>query len=136
MIDNSLYCTNCNKIVTRRIIENEICNYSCYCTVYPTVTFMSLSAICEQQSRWVQTHFIKLDVIDKDSKKEDKINPDHYKSHTSGVECIQVTEHMTFNLGNAIKYIWRNGLKSTETCDDDLKKAIWYIERELKRIKK
>jgi len=63
----------------------------------------------------------------------DKINPDHYKSHPSGVECIQVTEHMSFCLGNAVKYIWRAGLKGDAL--EDLEKARWYIEREINKIK-
>lgn len=59
--------------------------------------------------------------------------PQHYTSHPSGIECIQITEHMNFNLGNAIKYIWRAGLK-TEDALTDLKKAIWYVEREISRL--
>ena len=43
----------------------------------------------------------------------DTVNyPPHYRAHASGVECIQITEHMNFCLGNAIKYIWRAGVKS------------------------
>ena len=61
----------------------------------------------------------------------DKVNhPPHYTAHPSGVECIQVTEHMNFCLGNAIKYIWRADLKNGI---EDLNKAKWYIEREIKR---
>jgi len=61
----------------------------------------------------------------------DPVNsPKHYTSHPSGVECIQVTEHMNFCLGNAIKYIWRADLKGGL---EDLKKARWYIDREIKR---
>ncbi len=41
---------------------------------------------------------------------------------------------MTFNLGNAIKYLWRNGLKTEVPQLQDLQKAVWYIEREMKRI--
>lgn len=67
--------------------------------------------------------------------KKDAINPSHYKSHPSGVECIQVTEHMNFNLGNATKYIWRAGLKSDSPIED-LTKAKWYIEREITRLSK
>lgn len=63
------------------------------------------------------------------TKDTDPVNPDHYKKHPSGVECIQVTEHMNFNLGNAVKYIWRAGLKADRL--EDLKKAKWYIEREI-----
>ena len=58
--------------------------------------------------------------------------PEHYTSHQSGVECITITEHMNFNLGNAIKYIWRASLKGKEK--QDLLKAKWYIQRELDRL--
>jgi len=61
-------------------------------------------------------------------------NPRHYTSHPSGVECIEIAEHMSFNLGNAVKYIWRASLKGKEI--EDLRKARWYIEREIKRITK
>lgn len=65
---------------------------------------------------------------------EDVVNhPSHYLKHPSGVECIQITEHMNFCLGNAMKYIWRAGDKH-ETPLEDLKKAKWYIEREIKRL--
>lgn len=56
-------------------------------------------------------------------------HPPHYTSHPSGVECIQITEHMGFNLGNALKHIWRCDLK--HDAEEDLRKAIWYIEREI-----
>lgn len=58
-------------------------------------------------------------------------HPPHYTAHPSGVECIQITEHMGFCLGNAVKYIWRADLKGDAI--EDLKKAIWYLERELDR---
>jgi len=58
-------------------------------------------------------------------------HPPHYTSHPSGIECIQITEHMGFCLGNAIKYIWRADLK--EDAIEDLKKAVWYINREIER---
>lgn len=65
----------------------------------------------------------------------DEVNhPKHYTSHPSGVECIQVTEHMNFNLGNAMKYIWRAGDKGDILID--LHKAAWYLNREIERIKK
>lgn len=60
----------------------------------------------------------------------DNINPKHYKSHPSGVECITITEHMSFTLGNAMKYIWRADLKNGV---EDLEKAKWYLEREIQR---
>ena len=61
----------------------------------------------------------------------DAINPSHYKSHPSGVECIEIAEHFGYNLGNAIKYIWRAGLKGDAI--EDLKKAAWYLDREIQR---
>lgn len=64
----------------------------------------------------------------------DMVNhPSHYTRHPSGVECIQITEHMNFNLGNAMKYIWRADLKNGI---EDLGKAAWYINREIERRKK
>jgi len=67
---------------------------------------------------------------------KDSVNhPPHYTAHPSGVECIQITEHFTFTLGNAIKYIWRAGLKS-EDAIEDLKKAEWYVRREIERLEK
>jgi hypothetical protein len=62
----------------------------------------------------------------------DPVNkPKHYTSHPSGIDCIQITEHMGFNLGNALKYIWRCDLK--KDAIEDLKKAKWYIEREIQK---
>lgn len=68
----------------------------------------------------------------------DPVNhPKHYTSHPSSVECIEITEHYNFCIGNAIKYLWRCGLKNDSNSDpktkqiEDLKKAIWYINREI-----
>lgn len=63
----------------------------------------------------------------------DPIRPAHYKQHPSGVECVVIAEHFGFNLGNAVKYIWRAGLKSKDPVED-LRKACWYIEREISRL--
>ena len=61
-------------------------------------------------------------------------NPKHYTRHPSGIECIQITEHMGFCIGNAVKYLWRADLK--DDTIEDLEKARWYIERELINRKK
>lgn len=66
-------------------------------------------------------------------------HPPHYTSHPSGVECIEITQHYNFCVGNAIKYLWRNGLKVASTDKkekqiEDLEKAIWYIKREIKNL--
>jgi len=61
----------------------------------------------------------------------DPVNhPPHYTEHPSGIECIQVTEHLSFCVGNAIKYLWRADLKHPDAIQD-LKKAVWYINREI-----
>lgn len=66
----------------------------------------------------------------------DPINhPAHYTDHPSGIECIEVTEHFNFNCGNAIKYIWRADLKHASPLED-LRKAAWYINREIQRLEK
>jgi len=71
---------------------------------------------------------------DATSQQNDAVNhPKHYTSHPSGVECIDIAEHYDFCLGNALKYLWRAGIKS-ENPIEDLKKAKWYIERKLKKL--
>lgn len=70
-----------------------------------------------------------------DAALHDPVNhPKHYTEHASGIECIQITEHMGFNLGNAVKYIWRCDLK--KDAIEDLKKAIWYVQREIAKREK
>lgn len=60
-------------------------------------------------------------------------HPTHYTSHPSGVEAIEVVEWLPFNLGNAIKYLWRAGLKGA--ASEDHRKALWYLRRELARLR-
>ena len=65
----------------------------------------------------------------------DNINhPHHYTSHPSGVECIEITQHHNFCIGNVIKYVWRAGIKGEDTKIEDLKKARWYLDREIARL--
>ena len=59
-------------------------------------------------------------------------HPPHYTSHPSGVECLEITRHMTFNRGNAVKYIWRADMKGKEI--EDLRKAIFYLYDEIQRL--
>lgn len=60
-------------------------------------------------------------------------HPRHYTQHPSGVECIEIVEHFSFNVGNVIKYAWRAGLKSADPIPD-LMKARWYADREIRRL--
>lgn len=61
-------------------------------------------------------------------------HPAHYQTEP-GVECIDVVEHLSFNVGNAIKYLWRAGAKPGADTVTDLEKARWYIEREIARVR-
>lgn len=64
----------------------------------------------------------------------DAVNhPPHYTQHPSGVECIEITRHMGFNLGNAVKYVWRADLKLDAI--QDLEKAVWYLQDEIAKRK-
>ena len=67
----------------------------------------------------------------------DPVNhPKHYISDPSGIECIQIVRHRNFNIGNAIKYLWRAGLKDGNSDIQDLQKAVWYIQDEIERLEK
>ena len=64
-----------------------------------------------------------------DKKEHNSVNhPQHYCSHSSGVECIDITRHYNFSIGNAIKYLWRAGLKKEQGMSD--------IEKEIEDCKK
>lgn len=83
----------------------------------------------------------KEEVFKNISKSNDNVNhPKHYTSHPSGVECIQIARHYCFSIGNAIKYLWRAGLKQDTSLTDkekeieDLKKAIWYINDRISQL--
>ena len=73
--------------------------------------------------------------------KNDQVNhPKHYASDPSGIECIDITRHRNFNIGNAIKYLWRAGLKEDKDRKlidkqvEDLNKAVWYLVDEIHRL--
>lgn len=73
--------------------------------------------------------------------KNDQVNhPKHYTSDPSGIECIDVTRHRNFNIGNAIKYLWRAGLKEDKDRKlidkqiEDLNKTVWYLVDEIHRL--
>ncbi|AXN51272.1 hypothetical protein DSM43518_04814 [Mycobacterium marinum] len=65
---------------------------------------------------------------------DDKINPSHYRGFSNGAEVIDIAERLNFNRGSAIKYLARAGRKQGEATIEDLKKARWYIDREINRI--
>lgn len=64
-------------------------------------------------------------------------HPPHYaEGWSNGAEVIDITENLNFNRGNAIKYIARAGKKNADTEIEDLKKARWYVEREIDRLER
>jgi hypothetical protein len=80
-----------------------------------------------------EEHFESLD------KKVDMVNhPPHYTwlKDVCGIEVIDITRHMDFNLGNAIKYILRSGKKNSDKTIEDLEKAVFYLNDEIIKLKK
>jgi hypothetical protein len=75
------------------------------------------------------------------STRGDSVNhPKHYNSLPAtcdkcgdAIECIEVVRHMDFNVGNVVKYLWRAGFKETSSAIEDLRKARWYLDDEIKR---
>lgn len=70
-------------------------------------------------------------------------HPRHYNSLPAAcekcgypIECIDVIEHMDLCIGNAVKYVWRAGHKDPSKEIEDLEKAVWYLQRRIKRLKK
>lgn len=87
----------------------------------------------------------KLDIINSieeefATERDNVDHPSHYTQHPSGIECIEITRHYCFSIGNAIKYLWRAGLKKDASMDDkmkeieDLRKAIWYINDRIAQL--
>lgn len=108
-------------------------------------THVSLGNISEEDFNNLINN--KLDIInsveDEFATEHDSVNhPSHYTSHPSGIECIEITRHYCFSIGNAIKYLWRAGLKKEMGIEDkqkeieDLEKAIWYIKDRIAQLRK
>ena len=64
----------------------------------------------------------------------DPINPAHYQGFSNGAQVIDIVENLPYNAGNAIKYLARAGRKDPTKHTEDLRKALWYTQRELERI--
>ena len=64
----------------------------------------------------------------------DPINPAHYQGFSNGAQVIDIVENLPYNAGNAIKYLARAGRKDPAKYVEDLRKAAWYVARELERI--
>lgn len=95
-----------------------------------------------EETDCVNTYFKRFKREDTDKYTSiDRINPSYYKQHPSGVECIEITKHYDFCIGNAIKYLWRCGLKQEEGISnkdkeiEDINKAIWYLQKKVETLK-
>ncbi|SIM49438.1 DUF3310 domain-containing protein [Mycobacteroides abscessus] len=67
----------------------------------------------------------------------DAIDPSHYKDgFSNGAEVIDITENLNFNRGNAVKYIARAGKKDPKAEIQDLRKAKWYVDREIALVER
>jgi hypothetical protein len=62
-------------------------------------------------------------------------HPKHYNKHPSGVECISIIEWFPANVALVIKHLWRAGEKPGQSSLEDHEKALWYLDREVKRLK-
>lgn len=118
MTGNLVHCHRCKEEITRNQITESYRGY-----YYHDDCFKNLLADAELAQAQVKPH--------------DPVNhPSHYTSDPSGVECITITRHRNFNIGNAIKYLWRAGLKDSAPVIEDIDKAIWYLKDEKKRLLK
>lgn len=88
----------------------------------------------EEEAEFFDNLRKSVDLVKKSEKREQVNHPDHYRSHPSGIECIELAEKMSFNLGNAFKYVYRRNDK--ENSYQDLRKAEFYIKREIERMEK
>lgn len=70
----------------------------------------------------------------------DETNPDHYQNFSYNTEVIDIAENLSYNAGNAVKYLARatrtDGQTKHENPLTDLKKAKWYVEREIERLER
>lgn len=133
-VDTEDWCPQCEHLWTQHV--GPVANWARHCGK-PTTDLLKDWCQCIVDIRqypqvlWDQP---KPFYAEWNGKSSDPVShPSHYTSHPSGIECIQITEHMNFCRGNAIKYIWRAGEKGNEI--EDLEKARWYLDREVQRLK-
>ena len=121
----------CDKLSNQGLL-NDWC-YKC-APLMPDPRTFEIERLRQAEQQNIEHNEYK-DSIAESIKTDDINHPKHYTSHPSGVECITITRHHNFAIGNAIKYLFRAGLKHPSPVED-LKKAIWYIQDEIKRIEK
>ena len=115
--------------------------------IYQSDVDGSLVDECNDTHYWsdresFEKYFKKCTLLTKDSSNDRVNHPSHYTwlKKLCGIEVIDITRHMNFNLGNVIKYVLRSGHKSEEGMSDkqkrieDLKKDVFYLNDEINRI--
>lgn len=134
---NDIIFTNNNRDIAE-LKKDEV--YYCYEDNYLYVKggALNIPPTCQNYFELINDNLPKADF---DTTKEDNVNhPSHYTSHPSGIECITITQHHDFCIGNAIKYLWRAGLKKDADKSDiekeieDLEKARWYINQKIRLL--
>lgn len=137
---NDIIFTNNNRDIAE-LKKDEV--YYCYEDNYLYVKggALNIPPTCQNYFKLVNDNLPKADFDTIDEIIKDNVNhPSHYTSHPSGIECITITQHYDFCIGNAIKYLWRAGLKKDADKSDiekeieDLKKAEWYINQKIKLL--
>ena len=137
--DNLLYAGNSSSSFSKGKLY-EVLGF--YDGVYKNdkygITIKGDNDICQVCKSNIMEDFVLICDLNDDV---DNVNhPKHYTSHPSGVECITITRHYCFSIGNAIKYLWRAGLKKDASLEDkqkeieDLEKAIFYIKDRIAQI--
>lgn len=131
MINASDKCTNCGHVRKRHVSDNGHvqCTTICNCTKFgePKDVYEEIVKAAEEGHAAAQARL--------QAANGDPVNhPTHYTVYP-GIEIIQLTRHMNFNRGNAVKYVARAGLKSQTTEIQDLEKAIWYLKDEIAMLK-
>ena len=114
-------------------------------TCYSYFNFKGDSGLCTGSfgfhSREIGLRIYKWQTLNNDNKettddkdKKEMINhPSHYNQGIEAIDYIE-SHKMNFNIGNVIKYVTRAKHKGTEL--EDLKKSLWYLQREIERLEK
>lgn len=141
--DATFWCPDCGTVYTNPAAIAAVPSRSAQCSGEWVVSTCGKgcvqphahdgSCVCEQH-RAISVRRFDTSDAPPSRVEDDAVNhPAHYTNHPSGVECITITEHMNFCIGNVVKYLWRADLKNGL---EDLKKAAWYINREIARREK
>lgn len=109
---------------------NEVEKEAVRTAIQELISASVAAAACHESGPLVGVHSLHLEPLP--SPLPDMVNhPPHYTAHPSGIECIEITQWFNFNIGNAIKYLWRTDEKDDPM--ENLAKAAWYIAQETTR---